>query len=417
MNLLESVLGGLSSIRTHKLRSGLTLFGIIVGVASVVAMHSFVGGISGRIMADMDRLGFDNVFFISNMPPNNPNNLANLKASKGLTLADTEVLRREVPEIAHICPTRESRLVARVGGEARHTEVFGVTPDGFPILKLEIGEGRILGWPDVDNHARVCVLGELIKVKLFGDANAVGRDVLLRDVTFRVVGVLRMKEFSPMFGDSGQEEFHERIYVPITAAQHYLTGSRGISYFALRLADGTDIAAAYEKVHATLLREHRMVEDFQIENVAANIAEAVEGVNRVTRTWNTILGSIAAVSLLVGGIGLLSVLIISVNERLREIGIRKAVGASDADIFRQLLVESVTVSAVGGLAGLGLGAGLCRLITFGAAMAGQDFVIPVSGIGAALGISFAVVIGLVFGLYPAAMAARLDPIDAISRYA
>jgi len=417
VNLLESVLGGLSSIRTHKLRSGLTLFGIIVGVASVVAMHSFVGGISDRIMADMDRLGFDNVFFISNMPPNNPNNLANLKASKGLTLADTEVLRREVPEIAHICPTRESRLVARVGGEARHTEVFGVTPDGFPILKLEIGEGRILGWPDVDNHARVCVLGELIKVKLFGDANAVGRDVLLRDVTFRVVGVLRMKEFSPMFGDSGQEEFHERIYVPITAAQHYLTGSRGISYFALRLADGTDIAAAYEKVHATLLREHRMVEDFQIENVAANIAEAVEGVNRVTRTWNTILGSIAAVSLLVGGIGLLSVLIISVNERLREIGIRKAVGASDADIFRQLLVESVTVSAVGGLAGLGLGAGLCRLITFGAAMAGQDFVIPVSGIGAALGISFAVVIGLVFGLYPAAMAARLDPIDAISRYA
>ncbi len=149
-----------------------------------------------------------------------------------------------------------------------------------------------------------------------------------------------------MFGNSGQEEFHERIYLPITTAQHYLTGSRNIDYFALRLADGTDIAAAYEKVHETLLHEHRMIEDFQIENIAENIAEAIEGVERISRTWNTILGSIAAVSLLVGGIGLLSVLIISVNERLREIGIRKAVGASDADIFRQLLVESVTISLV-----------------------------------------------------------------------
>jgi ABC-type antimicrobial peptide transport system permease subunit len=417
VNLLESVLSGLSSIRTHKLRSGLTLVGIIVGVASVVAMHSFVGGISDRIMADMDRMGFDNVFFISNMRPNNPDGLASLKTSKGLTFEDTEVLRREVPEIVHICPTVGADAVVRAGSEARRVETFGVTPDGFPILKLDIGEGRILGWPDVDGHARVCVLGELIKEKLFADANAVGRDVLIRDVKFRVVGVLRMKEFTDMFGETGQEEFHERIYVPITAAQFYLTGSRSIDYFALRLADGTDIAAAYEKVHATLLREHRMIEDFEIENIAQNIAEAIEGVEQVTRTWNTILGSIAAVSLLVGGIGLLSVLIISVNERLREIGVRKAVGASDADVFRQLLVESVTISTVGGLAGLGLGAGLCKLITFGAAMAGQDFVIPVSGVGAALGISFAVAIGLVFGLYPAAMAARLDPIDAISRYA
>jgi ABC-type antimicrobial peptide transport system permease subunit len=417
VNLLESVLGGLSSIWTHRLRSGLTLFGIVVGVASVVAMHSFVGGIRDQVMADMDRLGFDNVFFVSNMRPNNPDNLASLKASKGLTLADTEVLRREVPEITSICPTTGSELVARAGSEARRIEAFGVTPDGFPILKLEVEQGRILTWADVDGSARVCVLGELIKDKLFGDANAIGRDVLLRDVKFRVVGVLGMKEFSQMFGNSGQEEFHERIYLPITTAQHYLTGSRNIDYFALRLADGTDIAAAYERVHATVLKQHRMVEDFQIENIAENIAEAIEGVEQVTRTWNTILGSIAAVSLIVGGIGLLSVLIISVNERLREIGIRKAVGASDADIFRQLLVESVTISLFGGIVGLGLGAGLCKLIEFGAARAGQDFVIPVSGVGAVLGISFAVVIGLVFGLYPAAAASRLDPIDAISRYA
>lgn len=417
MNLVESVLSGLSSIWTHKLRSGLTLVGIVVGVAAVVAMHSFVGGIRDRIMEDMDQLGFDNVFFVGSMRPYNPENLASLKASKGLTLEDTEAIRREIPEVVHICPTVASHDVVRAGGEARRVEVFGVTPDGTPILKLEIGEGRELSWPDVDGNAKVCVLGELVKDKLFGDANAVGRDVLIRDEKFRVVGVFRMKQFSQMFGNSGQEEFQERIYVPITTAQYFLTGSRGIDYFALRLADGTDIAAAYEKVHSALLRQHRMIEDFQIENIAENIAEAVAGIDQMTRTWNTILGSIAAVSLLVGGIGLLSVLIISVNERLREIGIRKAVGASDADIFRQLLVESVTISLVGGLVGLGLGAALCKLITFGAARAGQDFVIPVSGVGAALGISFAVIVGLVFGLYPAATASRLDPIDAISRYA
>jgi putative ABC transport system permease protein len=166
-----------------------------------------------------------------------------------------------------------------------------------------------------------------------------------------------------------------------------------------------------------LLREHRQIEDFQIENVAEQIAEAIQGVEQITQTWNTILSSIATVSLLVGGIGLLSVLIISVNERLREIGVRKAVGAEDRAIFQQFIVESVTISVFGGLVGVALGAGLCALITFGAQAMGQDFVITVSMKGVALGMSFAVAVGFLFGLYPALKASKLDPIEAISRYA
>ena len=188
-------------------------------------------------------------------------------------------------------------------------------------------------------------------------------------------------------------------------------------FFAIRIREGSDIGAAYDKIFAALIREHRQIEDFQIENVAEQIAEAIQGVEQITSTWNTILSSIATVSLLVGGIGLLSVLIISVNERLREIGIRKAVGAEDRAIFQQFIVESVTISVVGGLVGVAVGAGLCALITFAATQMGQDFVIPVSMTGVALGMSFSVAVGFLFGLYPALKASRLDPVEAMSRYA
>jgi len=417
VNVLESIGGGLASIWSHKLRSALTLFGIVVGVASVIAMFSFVGGISTRIMEDFDQLGYDNVFFVGSRPPDNPDGLASLKASKGLTLEDTEVLRREVPEIEWLTPAVDSRVVGRAGSEARHFHVFGATPDGFPLLKLEIGEGRPLTWIDVEKSARVVVLGQLIKEDLFGEANAVGEDMLIDNQSFRIVGVLRMKEFSEMFGNSGQEEDQERVYIPVTTSMHYLTGSKRVDYLAIRIRDGSDIGAAYEKIHTTLVREHHQIEDFQIENVAEQIAEAIAGVEQITSTWNTILSSIATVSLLVGGIGLLSVLIISVNERLREIGIRKAVGAEDRAIFQQFIVESVTISVVGGLIGVALGAGLCALITFAATQMGQDFVIPVSMTGVALGMSFSVAVGFLFGLYPALKASKLDPVEAMSRYA
>lgn len=417
MNVVESVIGGLSSIWSHKLRSALTLFGIVVGVASVVAMFSFVGGISTRIMRDFDNLGFDNVFFIANMRPDNPDDLASLKVSDGLTLRDTEVLREEIPEIKWLCPTVARRVVGRAGNQARHFEVFGATPDGFPLLKLEFGEGRPFTWHEVDNHARVAVLGAHVKEDLFGDANAAGEDMLIGSQRFHIVGVLTLKEFSAMFGNSGQDEYHERVYIPVTTGMHYFAGSKDIDYFAVRIEDGADIAGAYEKIHSTLLREHRNVEDFQIQNVAEQIAEAIQGVEQITKTWNMILSSIATVSLLVGGIGLLSVLIISVNERLREIGVRKAVGAEDRAIFQQFLVESITISLVGGLVGVSLGAGLCKLISFGAARMGQEMVIPVSAPGSILGLAFAVAVGVLFGLYPAWKASKLDPIEAISRYA
>jgi len=417
MDVLESIQSGLHSIWSHKLRSALTLFGIVVGVAAVVTMFSFVGGISKRIMDDFEQLGFDNVFFVSWRPPDNPEDLASLKVSEGLTLRDTEVLREEVEDIEWLCPTVATRIVGRAGNQARHFNVFGATPDGFPILKLETGAGRTLNWIDVDNHARVAVLGEIAKEDLFGERNAVGEEMLIGNQRFTVVGVLQMKEFSRMFGGDGQQEYHERVYIPVTTGIHYFKGSKTIDYFAVRIRDGADIGATYDQIHEILLREHRGVEDFYIENVAEQIAEAITSVEQVTDTWNTILSSIATVSLLVGGIGLLSVLIISVNERLREIGIRKAVGAEDRAVFQQFIIESVTISLVGGLVGLSLGAGLCKLITFGAAQMGQDFVIAVSGAGSALGLSFAVAVGFVFGLYPAIKASRLDPIEAISRYA
>ena len=418
MNFLESVTSGLASIRSHKTRSALTLFGIIVGVASVIAMFSFVGGITTRIREDFDKIGFDNTFFVSNMDPHNPEGRAALKTSKGLMLHEMDILEAVVPEIRGITPVVAHYGVLRGASEAIRGEVFGITPDGFTLFELELGSGRYISDVDVENHARVCVLGELIRNDLFGeDTDAVGRHVLIENVSFEVVGVLAMKEFSPMFGNSGQEQEHRRIYSPTTTMSHYVAGTKRIDTFAVKLYKGSDITSAYDAIHATLLREHRGVEDFQIENVAEQLAQAEQQMDQMSSQWNMILGSIATVSLLVGGIGLLSVLIISVNERLREIGVRKAVGAEDRAIFQQFIIESVTISAVGGAIGVALGSGLCKLITFGAQAAGQDIVIPVSGTGIVFGLGFAIIVGFLFGLYPAAKASRLDPIEAISRYA
>ena len=418
MNFLESVASGLASIWSNKMRSALTLVGIVVGVAAVISMFSFVGGIVNRVREDFEQIGFDNTFFVGNMDPMNPEELASLKVSKGLMLHEMDILEAEVPEIRGITPVVAHYGVVRGASEALHGEVFGITPDGFVLFELNLGPGRYISDLDVTNHARICVLGELIKNDLFGeDVDAVGRHILIENVRFEVVGVLAMKSFSAMFGNSGQEQEHRRIYAPTTTMTHYIAGTKRIDTFAVKLYEGADITEAYDSIHATLLREHRGVEDFQIENVAEQLAQAEQQMEQMSAQWTMILGSIATVSLLVGGIGLLSVLIISVNERLREIGIRKAVGAEDRAIFQQFIIESVTISTVGGLIGVALGAGLCKLITFGAQAAGQDIVIPVSGMGVALGLGFAIIVGFLFGLYPAAKASRLDPIEAISRYA
>ncbi len=419
MDILESIGSGLASIWSHKLRSALTLFGIIVGVAAVVAMTSFVGGIAGRIWEDFDKLGLDNVLFVANMRPMNPEGYAYLKASKGLSFEDTEILRAEVDEILGITPVVADYRVVRAGSEARRAEIFAATPDGFFLLKFILGQGRFLSDLDVENNARVAVLGEIVKEDLFGEADAVGENILIGDEHFHVVGVLRQKDFSDMFGGGGNEqrEEHERVYIPITAGMHYISGTKRIAYFAVRLKKDADLATGYDKIHNTLLREHRQIEDFQIENVAEEILQARQQVQEIVNTWNGILSTIATVSLLVGGIGLLSVLIISVNERLREIGIRKAVGAENRAVFQQFLIESVTISVFGGLVGVGVGVGLTKLMSFGAQAMGQDIVIPVSGGGILLGLSFAIIVGVVFGLYPAIKASKLDPIEAISKHA
>jgi ABC-type lipoprotein release transport system permease subunit len=317
LNVLESIASGLASIRSHKLRSSLTLFGIVVGVAAVVAMTSFVGGIAGRIWEDFDKLGLDNVLFVGNMRPVNPEGYAYLKASKGLSFEDTEILRAEVDEILGITPVVADYKVVRAGSEARRAEIFAATPDGFYLLKFMLGQGRFLSDMDVERNARVAVLGEIVKEDLFGEANAVGEDILIGDEHFKVVGVLRQKDFSEMFGASGQEEEHQRVYIPITAGMYYISGTKRIAYFAVRLKSDADLATGYDKIHKTLLREHRQVEDFQIENVAEEILRARQQVGQIVSVWNGILSTIATVSLLVGGIGLLSVLIISVNERGR----------------------------------------------------------------------------------------------------
>ncbi len=401
MNLLESFLTALDSLRANKLRATLTMLGVIIGVGAVIALLSVGNGVNELITGEIQAIGTN---LISIATDNQATG-----GTPALSLADYEALRDPLraPALAGVSATVQGNQEVLYGGRTYRTTVSGVTPTYFALNTLSPIYGDVLTENDVDTRARVAVLGWDAAARLFEDEFPVGRDVRIGGVSYEVVGVLEEKG-----GFTGGDS---AIFLPMSTAHSRLYalrtrhGERAVSSIIAQAVSENDVDAAVEQITLILREQHGIIyaedDDFQI----ISQTDLLQTFTTITASFTLFLGAIAGISLLVGGIGIMNIMLVSVTERTREIGIRKAVGALRRDILVQFLIESLVLSLVGGLLGIALGA----LLAFVIDQIQNDFS-PVIDMGTVLlATGFAGAVGLVFGIYPAWRAARLRPIEAL----
>jgi putative ABC transport system permease protein len=408
VNVYEAVRTSGTEILSHKLRSFLTLVGILLGTTALVVMVSVIGGAAVAVQKGLTDLGFDGVMFVSAQPATDRIERKKQGFSRGLRTADLDVIESGKELIGEAAPLLGlANETVLINGRSLRLTVEGITPAWGRIRSRDAEVGRYLIDRDVAARSTVCVIGKTLKEDVFGNEEALGREVLIRGVRFRVVGVLRSLG-SNQVNDPEMRRDNRKVYVPITTAQKYFTGTQEVHAYAFKVADLLRLSDAQKEAEALLRRGHHGISDFKVENIGEEILRVRKEVDKLIANWQVVLASIAGISLLVGGIGIFSVMQISISERVYEIGLRKAIGATDGEIFGQFLIESVSLSLVGGLAGSGLGYGITLL-------AGQAFEdgLSVSPVGLLLAALFAIVIGLSAGVYPALRASRLTPVDAI----
>jgi putative ABC transport system permease protein len=407
VQVAEAVRTSAAEIRSHKLRSALTLIGIVLGTTALVVMVSVIGGLAHAVEKGLTDLGYDGVIIV--VPTETEDRLERKKQgySRGLRRADGEVIERGREVIDEAAPVVGlGDETARMNGQTLKVLVEGVTPAWGRIRNRDAEEGRYLAERDVETRATVALIGHTLKQDVFGNEEAVGREILIRSVRFKIVGVLHHYGTNQVSDDEMRRD-NSKVYIPLTTAQQYFVGSDTVHAWAIK-ADPDDLEEAQAETEALMLRSHRGITDFKIENIGQELLRVRREVDKIIVNWDIVPASIAAISLLVGGIGIFSVMQISIGERTYEIGLRKSMGATDPEIFGQFMVESVSLSLVGGMLGAALGYGITLL----AGTAFEDG-LPISPTGLLLAAAFAIVIGLTAGLYPALKASRLHPVDAI----
>ncbi len=400
---------GLSSLLVHKLRSLLTMLGIIFGVGAVVAMLSITAGAQMEMMSMIDQMGVNNII-IEAREAGDFNELQTIRAiSPGLTFRDYRALSENVPGIELITPRKRfkpQRVLPKTSQE--NPQLIGVLPKFKEIQSLKMVAGRFFNDDENMRSESVCVLGETAKVNLLGYDDAIGKWVKVNDNWLQVIGVMAATGGD---ADEGAQTISRNnlIIAPLNTVMRRFDDNMGflkdeIDGVYIKLHQGTDSIETEGVVRAILASTHKDAGDFTVTVPAGLLKQKQE----TQKIFAIVMICIAGISLLVGGIGIMNIMLATVLERTREIGIRRAIGARQGDIIRQFMTEAVMISIIGGLIGIGFGFGLSRVISL---QAGWPTVVTTSSISLAFGVS--VFIGLVFGIYPAVQAAKLDPIEAI----
>ena len=402
---------GVQNLMLHKLRSLLTMLGMIFGVAAVVAMLSIGAGARQQVMAFIEQLGVRNLIVEAHEANSFDEMQKVRKTSPGLTFQDFRVIRSSLGGISESTPRRRfvpSKMIPKPQHDM--PVVYGISPAYQEIAGLHLAAGRFFDRDETDHAAAVAVLGQAARANLFGDDDPIGKFVKVNDQWFRVVGLAgpQLSAQSPVEGMPSQD-LNNVIYVPLNAALGRLEDNRSelrdeIDGIYLQLASAADTLSAAEIVRGVLNASHRGANDFSIVVPAELLAQQ----QRTQRIFDMVMVAIASISLLVGGIGIMNIMLASILERTREIGLRRAIGARQRDIIRQFLVEAVLISFSGGVIGIVFGFGISRLIAW---LAGWSTIMTFSAI--ALAFAFSVSVGLIFGIYPARKAALLDPVEAI----
>ena len=402
---------GVDNLRAHKLRSLLTMLGMIFGVAAVVAMLSIGAGAQQEVMAFIEQLGVRNLI-VEAREANNWESLQKVrKLSPGLTFQDLRVIRANLPGISAATARKRftpSKLMPKPQGDV--PVVYGVSPGYLPIANLRVVHGRFFDEAENEAGAPVAVLGEAVAASLFGVEDPVGRYAKVNDQWFQIIGVAgsQLTVQSDVAGLPAQDR-NNLIYVPLYASLFRLEDNQSqykdeIDGIYLQLESSSSIPAGAAMLRGLLNASHGEAGDFAIISPAELLAQQ----RRTQRIFEMVMVAIASISLLVGGIGIMNIMLASVMERTREIGVRRAIGAKKRDVIRQFLIETTIISLAGGVMGVVVGVGLSQLIGY---LAGWSTIVTTTSIVLAFVVSVA--IGLIFGLYPAARAASLDPVKAL----
>ena len=392
----------LRALRRNKMRSTLTALGIIIGVASVVAMVAVGNGAQARITSQVSALGQNLLSVFAGSRKSGGVNTG-LGSASALTLADAEAIGREVTDIAAISPEVSASAQAIANGRNWSTSIVGESPDYLKIRDWKLASGSMFTDREVRGAAKVAVIGSKTANELFGPLNPVGQSVRIKNMPFIIIGLLETKGA----GMGGQNQ-DDRIIIPYTTAMKRLTGDKYLRSVNVQVASSDRMEIAQQQITGLLRQRHRLTDGRDDDFNIFNQKEIADTVNSISTIITLLLGSIAGISLFVGGIGIMNIMLVSVTERTREIGIRIAVGAQPGDIRLQFLIEAVTLSLFGGLIGVLCGVGASHLV---GVVANFKAIVSTGSIFLAFGVSS--VIGIFFGFYPAHKAAALDPIVAL----
>ncbi|MBI3732529.1 MAG: ABC transporter permease [Chloroflexi bacterium] len=399
MNLWESLRVAWGALASNKLRALLTMLGVIIGVAAVISMVAIGAGAQERVARQFKALG-TNLLFVQ---PGKAKQAGVVGAAGSVPLTEEDAWAiAEVSSVRAVAPETGKDFQVTYANKNTNTRITGTTPEFAAIRNFEVARGRFLIPSDLENGRTVAVLGAAITPILFGEADPLGETVRINKIEFTLVGVLAAK------GVAGGENRDDQIIVPLTTAQKRLFGSANLRLISVQAASPEAMDDAALDVTAILRRRHRLAATQSNDFEMRNQADLLSAAEQASGAFTMLLGSVAAVSLLVGGIGIMNIMLVSVSERTHEIGLRKAVGAKRRDILAQFLVEAIVLSMSGGLVGIAAGIGLSQAISD---MAGWATLVSHDSILLAFG--FSVAIGLFFGLYPARRAALLSPMDAL----
>ncbi len=407
MSVWQSVRIAGRALRVNKLRSALTMLGIIIGVAAVIAMVGVGAGAQARVAEQIQSLGSNLIIVLSGSVTSSG---IRLGTGSQLTISedDSAAIAREVPLVQASAPSVRGTAQVVYGNLNWATVIQGVTPDYFEARDWPVVDGRAINPEDVEGATKIALLGQTTALNLFGESEPLGQIIRIKKVPFTVVGVLSRKGQNSW----GQDQ-DDVILIPISTAKKKVLGAsqanpRAVGSISIKIRPDEDMIEAESQIRALLRQRHRL-QPFQDDDFwLRNLSEVLQTQEESSKVMTYLLAAIASVSLLVGGIGIMNIMLVSVTERTREIGLRMAVGARRRHILLQFLIEAVTLSLIGGIIGIALGLGGSRAISYFAEW--RTLVAPESIV---IAFGFAAGIGIFFGFYPARKASRLDPIEAL----
>lgn len=396
----------LRALRAHKMRSLLTTLGIIIGVASVIAMLGLAAGTREKITAQMSSFGA-NLLSVRGTFGRGSSGVR-MAARQNLKVEDAEAILHQASKyVEAVTPDLDGSVQAKYGNKNTRVSINGEAPPYFDIRNFPIASGRIFTDAEVDSAEKVLVIGPKTALDLFGaGVNPINEIIKVNGINFRVIGMTKSKD----------ENADDNLFAPYTTVMKQVLGQQHLDQIYIKVRKGMDMAEAQAAVEQVLRRQHKIQPGREDDFTVRNIQSAVDNLNSVAQIFTILLAGVAGISLLVGGVNIMNIMFVTVTERTREIGVRKALGARERDLLSQFLMESIALSTVGGLVGVGLGVGgiaLFNEITRRTSETGEAYGATVQSGPVILAVAVSMIVGLLSGYYPARRAARMNPIDAL----